>query len=170
MTSVLYVLFVILADVLAARWIVPIGFGLAVPAGVFAIAPIFTLRDKIHQDRSAWYTVKLVLVASAISYIASVALGNDLLGRVTIASVVAFVLSELIDTFLYALFPRSTWLRRVFVSNVVSSAIDSIVFITIAFGFQPQFIVGQYIAKMVIASIVALYLNHGRSHRLSWQQ
>jgi len=49
----LYIGFIVLADVLAAKWIIPIGFGLSVPAGVFAISPIFTLRDSLHKKYGA---------------------------------------------------------------------------------------------------------------------
>ena len=40
--AALYVACILAADLLAARWIVSLPFGLAVPAGVFAVAPVFT--------------------------------------------------------------------------------------------------------------------------------
>ena len=155
---VLYMLCIVLADILAAQFIIPIGFGLAVPAGVFMIAPIFTLRDSLHRTYGARMVTILILVASAFSYGLSIVLGNEMLGRVTIASVIAFFVSENVDTFVYHLTRRKSWMTRVLSSNAVSSLVDSILFIGIAFGIVWPLIIGQYIVKMVLAYFTGLSL------------
>lgn len=157
--SFLYVAFIVLADVLAARWILPLPFGLSVPAGVFAIAPIFTLRDELHRERGARYVTVLIFIASALSYGASVLLGNALLGQVTLASVAAFLVSENADTLVYALLHKQTFMRRVLASNAVSTLLDSGIFITLAFGWLPGLIVGQYLFKMFLAGATGVVLN-----------
>lgn len=154
----LYIFFIVLADVLAARWIIPIGFGLMVPAGVIAIAPIFTLRDDIHRQYGAKWALILILVASGISYGISIVLGNEMLGRVTIASVIAFVVSEFADTLVYHMVKHESWMSRVLKSNAVSTLLDSIIFIVLAFGWIWPLILGQYICKMLIAGLVGLML------------
>ena len=157
---VLYVGFIVLADVLAARWIIPIGFGLMVPAGVFAIAPIFTLRDSIHKKYGYKKVTLLVFLASGISFLLSILFGSEMLGRVTIASVVAFLVSENVDTFIYHVRANDKWFGRVMKSNLVSAFLDSVIFIVIAFGWQWNFILGQYVVKMVLATLVGLYLSY----------
>lgn len=161
-SMILYVFFIVLADVLAAKWIIPLPFGLFVPAGVFAIAPIFTLRDQIHRNYGAKKVAILILVASAISLGISVLLGNALLGKVTIASVIAFIISEYADTWIYHLTRNQTWMNRVLKSNAVSTLLDSIIFITLAFGFILPLILGQYIVKMLIAWITGLILSKNK--------
>jgi len=154
----LYIGFIILADVLAANWIIPIGFGLAVPAGVFAIAPIFTLRDSLHRKYGAKKVTYLIFIASAISYILSIIFGNEMLGKVTIASVIAFLVSENVDTLIYHIFRKESWMRRVIASNSVSAFLDSFIFIGLAFGLIWGLILGQYIVKMLIAGITGVIL------------
>ena len=157
--SILYIFFIVLADILAAKWIIPLPFGLAVPAGVFAIAPIFTLRDAIHRKYGFKRVTVLIFVASAIAYTFSILLGNELLGRVTIASVVAFLISENVDTFVYHVFRKDTWLSRVMKSNLVSTFLDSVIFIGLAFGIVWSLVIGQYLVKMLIAGLTGLFLN-----------
>jgi len=157
--SVLYIFFIILADILAAKWIIPLPFGLFVPAGVFVIAPIFTLRDSIHRKYGYKQVTILIFIASGIAYGASILLGNEMLGKVTIASVIAFLVSENVDTLVYHIFRKDTWLSRVMKSNLVSTFLDSIIFIGIAFGLVWSLIIGQYVVKMVIAGITGVFLN-----------
>lgn len=164
LSMILYVLCVILADVLAARWIVPIGFGLIVPAGVFMVAPIFTLRDDIHKKYGAKTILILIFVASIISYIISVLSSNQLLGKITIASVVAFLVSEYADTIIFHITRKQMWMQRVIKSNLVSALLDSLIFIWIAFGFVLPLILGQYIVKMIISVVVGLILRKRNEH------
>lgn len=157
--SFLYIIFIILADILAARWIIPLPFGLAVPAGVFAIAPIFTLRDGIHKKYGYKRVTILIFIASAISYTISIMTGNDLLGRVTIASVIAFLISENADTLVYHIYRKDVWLSRVMKSNLVSTFLDSVIFIGIAFGLVWSLVLGQFVVKMLLAGATGLFLN-----------
>lgn len=157
-SMVLYVLCVVLANVLAARWIIPIGFGLMVPAGVFMIAPIFTLRDYIHKKYGYKTSVVLIFAASIISYLLSIVMGSTLLSMITIASVISFLISELIDTFIYHKLDKDAWLSKVMKSNLVSALIDSVLFISIAFGFILPLILGQYIVKVVVSYITGLVI------------
>lgn len=157
-TSLLYIFFIVLANVLAANWIVPLGLGLAVPAGVFAIAPLFTLRDAIHRKYGVWMPILLIIVGTSISYVSSILLGSDALGKVTIASIIAFFVSEISDTFIYHLIRKQSWMYKVIKSNLVSSFLDSIIFIGLAFGVAWNLILGQYLVKMIISVLVGFVL------------
>lgn len=153
-----YVFFIVLADILAARWIVPLPFGLAVPAGVFAIAPIFTIRDQIHEKYGKRGAYIAVLVASLIAWGVAAIMGNGLLARITLASLFAFFTNELLDTEIYHRLRKRSKLQGIIGSNTVSSLVDSVVFIWIAFGFVWQLMLGQYIVKMIISIIMGIWI------------
>jgi len=157
-TVILYIVCVLTADILAARFIVPLPFGLAVPAGVFAIAPTFTLRDVIHERwgrRGAYY---LIGCASIISWLIAVITGSGVLARVTLASVLAFAFNEVLDTEVYAVLRARSRAAAILGSNAVSAAVDSALFILVAFGPNWRLIVGQYVVKMILAGVVALWV------------
>ena len=124
-----------------------------VPAGVFFFAPIFTLRDRIQVDRGVKYVYALIVVSAVVSWLAGMLMGSPLLARISIASVIAFLISEGLDTLIFTVFKKS-FAQRALMSNLFSSFVDSLLFISIAFGMQWQFILGQWIVKMVIAALV----------------
>jgi len=156
--AILYLGCILLADILAARWIISLPFGLSVPAGVFAIAPVFTLRDEIHERWGRRGAYVLIALASALSWALSVATGSALLARVTLASVIAFVVNEALDTEIYHQLRRRSRLAAILGSNAVSAAVDSVLFIGIAFGLDWSLIVGQYVVKMLLAGLVGLWV------------
>lgn len=83
-----------------------------------------------------------------------------LVPRITLASWIAFLISENLDAFLYAKLRtltkgRHLWIRNVF-SDIPSLAIDSVIFISLAFyGVMPilPLIWGQIILKWIIGII-----------------
>jgi len=77
----------------------------------------------------------------------SLALGA---GQIAIASGVAFALSETVDSVTYHVLGKKSRMMRVNGSNIAASAVDSMVFPIIAFGWPPLWIiiVGQFIAKV----------------------
>jgi uncharacterized PurR-regulated membrane protein YhhQ (DUF165 family) len=153
MNEISYILLVLAADLLAARWIVPLPFGLAVPAGVFPIALIFTVRDDIHEKYGRKGAYALITIASVLSWVLSAILGSSLLARVTLASVAAFALNEIVDTEIYHTLRKRNRFMAILGSNAVSAALDSVIFIAIAFGWNWSLIVGQYAVKMVLSSL-----------------
>ena len=75
---------------------------------------------------------------------------NQGAGRVAIASFIAFALAGLSDTIVYQLLYRYSKLLKINGSNIVSAAVDSIAFPTIAFGvFIPWVVLGQFLAKVI---------------------
>jgi queuosine precursor transporter len=151
--SILYVILMVAANVFATLWMVPLPFGLAVPAGVFFFAPLFTLRDRIQVDRGLRWVYALIVVTALASWLTGWAAGSALLARISLASVAAFLVSELLDTFVFTALKRS-FVTRVLVSNLISALFDSAIFITLAFGFLPHLILGQWIVKVLISAAV----------------
>ncbi len=131
--------------------------GQAVDMGTFIYPVTFTLRDLVHKSLGKRNAQVLIVAAAVINLVMtlylmwSAAVPSALnasgaaefsvvfapLWRIVIASILAELISELIDTEIYHLFVsritiRFQWLR-VLVSNSVSVPIDSLVFVLLAF-------------------------------------
>lgn len=113
-----------------------------------------TARDALHdcwRGRALWPRMAaLVLAGSAISYAVGALLSSGAAQRVAMASGVAFLLSGSADALTYHLLRRSRWAVRVNGSNVVSAAVDSLAFPSLAFGgWLWGVALGQLAAKAV---------------------
>lgn len=141
--------------VIAANWliqhfgIVPVGFGLQAPAGVYMAGLAFTLRDIVHRTLGAWWTVAAILTGAAVSLLISPAFA--------VASGVAFLVSELADLTVYAPLERRSWIGAVALSNTVGLVVDSWLFLTLAFG-STAFLAGQVVGKawMTVLAVVLI--------------
>ncbi len=135
----------------------------AVDMGTFVYPITFTLRDVVHKALGRRAARTLVLTAAVVNlgmalYLqwaarapsdVSYPLGEEFaavlapLWRITIASIVAEVVSELLDTEVYHWFVRRVTTRhqwaRVAVSNAVSVPVDNMIFAVAAFGAIPGF-------------------------------
>jgi len=167
MVLVLYLLSIILANVITAAF-APMQLGIfLVPWGSWLIGATFILRDIIqvkYGRKTAYLAITVALVLSAVT---SKLLGDTL--AITIASAVSFFISEATDTEIYTRF-KTSFLKRVFTSGVISSFLDSAIFVTIGLsplisGFLPweaipYAIMGQFIVKSVmqLIGIAVLYL------------
>lgn len=143
-----------LGSVLAANWlieqfgIVPVGFGLMAPAGVFVVGPALVLRDGVQYLWGKPIALATLAVGAVVSYlIASPAIAT--------ASAVAFAVSEFTDFVLFTwLAPR--WTRAVLFGGIAGALLDSILFLWIAFG-SLSLLPGQVLGKVYgvgLASIV----------------
>ena len=107
-----------------------------------------SLRDKLHDQ---WYGKNLWLKMLALicgGSAITVALNWEAL-PIAIASATAFLASGIGDTLLYAKLRNYKFLIRSNGSNVAGSALDSVIFPTMAFGvFTPEIIIGQFVAKI----------------------
>ena len=144
------------ATIFAANWaittygIVPIGFGLMAPAGVFFAGLAFTLRDLTQDSLGRRWTYGAILAGAALSAFLS--------GPLAIASGVAFLLSETLDLAVYTPLRKRRWLLAVVLSNVVGLVADSMVFLFLAFG-SLEFLLGQVFGKfeMTVLAVVLLW-------------
>jgi len=106
-------------------------------------------RDALHekwQGKNLWLKMLLLIGAGGIlSWLI-----NQGAGRIAIASFMAFALAGLFDTLVYQLLYRFPKIFKINGSNIVSAAVDSIAFPTIAFGtFIPWVVLGQFAAKVI---------------------
>lgn len=143
-----------LATIVGANWaisrfgIIPVAPGLAAPAGVYFVSLALILRDYVQ------YTLgkPVMLAALAIGIAISAVIAS---GALALASGAAFGISELTDFALFTwIAPR--WGRAVLTGGLAGAALDSVVFLSIAFG-SLAFLPGQVVGKMygvVVASVV----------------
>ncbi len=148
-----------LADVASLK--IGVVAGLAVDMGTFIYPITFTLRDVVHKLLGKRSAQTLILTAGVINLFMAAYLAwaawvpgdpdwgltaefSAILGplwRIVIASIVAEVVSELVDTEVYHWFVtkitrRYQW-ARVLISNSVSVPIDNVIFAVGAFGALP---------------------------------
>lgn len=183
----LYVACELISNVTAGK---PVAIGgIVVPAAVFLYALTFTLIDLINERLGKTGARQVVATAFAANlllagyvqfaiWLPAAPFYRDagafagILGstpRIVFASLVAYLVSSLVDTEIFAWWrahvggPKWT---RVLTSNAVSTLVDSILFISIAFaGVLPVWtlIRGQYLVKMgvTVVSLPLIYATRG---------
>ena len=189
----LYVAFILTAQLLATKIATfDLGFGqFSGPAGVLVFAVTFLLTDIVNERFGPRETRRMI----GIAFVAQVASafffwlatqfdpapgwGTDpstwnaifgLVPRITVASWVAYLVSENLDVYVYSWFRKLTngrhlWLRNA-ISTLPSLAVDSLIFVPLAFAGIPGFpillaIKGQIVVKWVVGiiNIPFMYLN-----------
>ena len=155
---------------------------LAVDGGTFLYPLAFTIRDMAHKTIGKRNTQKLIIVSAIINiftpiyfYIVSQfpadsswefneAFQTTLspIMRITIASIVASTLSELVDTEIYHFFVtkitnKFQWLR-VLISNAFSIPVDNFLFVIVAFwGVLPiDALIGIFIFNFFVKYAVTI--------------
>jgi queuosine precursor transporter len=187
---VLYVTFVLAAQVLAAKISAfDLGFKtFFVPGGVLVFSVTFLLTDIVNERFGRKETQRMILLAfvsqvalvfffwmgvrlpPAPFWTAQAAWGSifGLVPRITLASWIAFLVSENFDALIFSWFRKWTggrhlWARNIF-SSVPALALDSLIFVPIAFaGLMPlgPLIVGQLALKWLtcVVDVPFMYLN-----------
>ncbi len=189
----LYIAAQLLSDIASLKITLIAGFSM--DAGTFIYPLTFTIRDLIHKRLGKLAARKIIILAAGINlfmalffhFIAWLPQDPDwglakefsaILGpvwRIVIASIIAEVFSELIDTEIYHLWQsritkKYQWMR-VLSSNAVSIPIDSLIFCWGAFGFLlPHDVVWSiFFANVIvkgavtIVSLPAIYLVKAQS-------
>jgi len=141
--------------------LIPVGpFGLAAPSGVLMIGLALVLRDLVQR--------RLGVAAALVAIAAGAAMSAFLAPpAVVLASSAAFLLSELADLAVYTPLQRRGFVLAVALSSLVGLAVDSAVFLSIAFG-NLDFLTGQIVGKawMVLLAIPFVQWLRRRDERL----
>lgn len=176
----LYIAAQLLSDIASLKITLLAGFSM--DAGTFIYPLTFTIRDLVHKRLGKLAARKIVILAAGINLFMALFfhfvawLPQDptwgmakefsaILGpvwRIVIASIIAEVFSELIDTEIYDLWQsritnKYQWMR-VLSSNAVSIPIDSLIFCWGAFGFLlPHKVVWSiFFANVIVKGAVTL--------------
>ena len=176
----LYIAAQLLSDIgsLKIAWLA----GFSVDAGTFIYPLTFTIRDLVHKQLGKAAARTVIILAAVINLFMAVffqfaawlpqdpswGLGKEfatILGpvwRIVIASIIAEVISEMIDTEVYHFWVsritrRYQW-ARVLTSNTISIPIDSLIFCWGAFGLAlPNAVVWSiFSANVIIKGFVTL--------------
>lgn len=171
----MYAALIVVANILASKIVV--FAGLFVPAAVIVYASSFLLTDMLSEfygkktaQKAVWtgFLANIMLVVSV--YIAIIWEGAPFwenqeafeavlknTPRIVFASMAAYLISQHHDVISYHWWmkkaPKHLWLRNN-ASTIVSQALDTVIFISLAFyGTFPigAMIVGQYTVKLLIA-------------------
>lgn len=130
--------------------LIPVWPGLTAPSGVLMVGAALVLRDIVHERLGAWWAVAAIAVGGVLSWwLAAPAL--------VVASVTAFLLSELADFAVYTPLRKRNLPLAVAASGLAGAAIDSAVFLWLAFG-SLAFIEGQIVGKLLMSVVGAIIL------------
>ena len=136
--------------------VIPVGFGLMAPSGVLMVGLALVLRDLVQRQLGIAWSIGAVVAGAGLSwFIAPPALA--------LASGAAFLFSELADTAVYTPLARRRLIPAVLASSLVGTAIDSALFLWLAFGttaLLPGLVLGKL--WMVSAATLVLWLSRRR--------
>ena len=130
---------------------IPVTPNLNAPSGVLMIGLALVLRDLVQRRLGKlWALVAIVAGAALSGLVASSAL--------VMASVGAFLFSELADFAVYTPLQRNRFITAVIASSAVGLVVDSMLFLFLAFG-SLDYVWGQIIGKawMVICAVPIIW-------------
>ena len=169
----LYLISIAAANVTTAACAPVTVLGLIIPAGSAIAGLTFVLRDMMQEKHGAYTTMRVIFFATGISGGLSVGLGDG--AYVAVASLVAFTVSEFMDTFVYTML-RASFFRRAVMSGIIGGLIDSGVFVILGlspigagmltWAQVPLAILGQSVVKAALQPFgAAVYLEIVKKRR-----
>lgn len=140
--------------------LVPVWPGIMAPSGVLMVGLALVLRDIVQRRLGPLAGLGAIAVGTLISAMLAPP-------AIVLASVAAFLLSELADFAVYTPLQRRRFVTAVFASSVIGLVVDSLVFLHLALG-SLDFLAGQIIGKawMVLLALPLMHLLRRRDERL----
>jgi uncharacterized PurR-regulated membrane protein YhhQ (DUF165 family) len=144
------------ANVLTARYgFVPVGFGLSATAGTWAAGLVLLARDAVHETAGRVAVLACIVGGAALSALLATP-------QLALASGAAFAVSELADFAVYSPLRRHGWATAAVASNLVGSAVDTVLFLWLAgFPIWPA-VPGQMFVKTTATVVVVSAVVVGR--------
>jgi len=130
--------------------VIPVGFGYTAPSGVLAIGLALVLRDMVQRYFGLWVAVGAIIVGAGLSALFAAP-------ALVVASAAAFLVSELADLAVYTPLARKRLAWAVILSGLVGAAVDSALFLWLAFG-SLDLLPGQVIGKLYASALFAAWL------------
>jgi len=149
----LYILAVVAANVTISL----LGPSVSIINAFLFIGLNLTARDRLHDAWQGQNLTRNMFVLISLGAVISAAFGA---GQIALASFVAFAASEGADAITYHLARNKEKLVQVNGSNVLSAAVDSLVFPLLAFGWPLLWwiVIGQFAAKVAGGFIWSLVI------------
>jgi queuosine precursor transporter len=140
--------------------LIPVAPGIMAPSGVVTVGLALVLRDLI-QRRLGWKAAAAGILAGTLLS------GLVAPPQLVAASATAFLISETADMVVYTPLQKRKLVLAVFASSAVGLIVDSIVFLSLAFG-SLAYLEGQIIGKawMVLAALPAIAWLRRRDEKL----
>lgn len=135
------------ATVLASNILVQFLFGQWLTWGAFTYPFAFLITDLTNRFHGVKAARKVVLAGFATGVVCSL-IGTQIMGefgplvtlRIAIASGTAFLIAQMIDAQIFDRLRHGRWWRAPLVSSLIGSAIDTVLFFTIAFSLPLVFL------------------------------
>ena len=159
---------VFILSILAANWmignvgaaceanglcVIPLLPGVLAPSSVMVVGLSFVLRDLVQRRLGLRWAVGAIVFGAALSAVVAPP-------SLVIASAIAFLLSELADLLVYTPLQRRL-LLAVFASSLVGLAVDSVLFLGLAFG-ELSFLAGMLLGKSLMVLLVLPFIAYLR--------
>lgn len=141
---------------------IPIGWGLHAASGVLLIGAMITLRDALHEQVGIKGTLLVIVVGSIVSALLAPA-------SVALASGITMLAAESADALVYQRLRRRGYMVAAVASNLVSSLLDSALFLIIAYGVTAMrngtypLTVGKLEVSLVTLAVLTLATRSFRS-------
>lgn len=158
---VVYAGAIVLANYLVGRYgLVPVGFGLLAPAGVYAAAVTFPARDIAQRSGGRFAGVLAIVVGATLSFAVSS-------HQIAIASGATFLCSETLDFLVYTPLARKYFVPAVVLSGIFAAALDSWLFLHLA-GIPESAFLGTFVGKLWVVCLIGGPLALACRKRLAW--
>ena len=144
-----YIFSVLLANIFVDYFGIVTVCGLTFPAGVIFVGLCFSFRDFAQRYWGVWKIWLFIIIATIITLFMN--------WHIALASVSAFLISEFIDWLIFTI-TKKDFIHRIWISNTVSTPIDSVVFVVLAFGWNWEAIYGQAIIKYISSLMVIPFI------------
>lgn len=157
--TVLYLLVIIVANVVTAKF-APFHFGMfIIPMGTFFIGATFILRDLVQNKYGRKKTYMFIGLALLLSALTSYLLGDTL--WIVFASMISFAVAETTDTEIYTRLKLPMSLRVLY-SGIVGGVLDSAIFVIV--GLSPigmNFVPWEFVWMAILGQVVFKTLVQG---------
>lgn len=142
--------------------LIPVAPGLQAPSGVIMVGLALVLRDLVQRRLGAAWALGAIAVGAMLS-------GLLAPPALVVASAAAFLVSELADFAVYTPLQKRGLVRAVLFSSVAGLVVDSIVFLTLAFG-SLDYLSGQIVGKawMVLLALPFIAWLRQRDRRIGF--
>ena len=123
--------------------------------GALSYPVAFLVTDTTNRVFGAAAARKVVVFGFVLGVILSLILADM---RIAAASGTAFLIAQLLDVFVFDKLRRQTWWKAPFLSSLVGSALDTVLFFSIAFAGTGlpwhSWAFGDFVIKLILAGLL----------------
>ncbi len=144
---------------IAGGHLLPVGFGLEAPSGVYLAGVAFIARDFVQRALGTRFGFIAVVVGAIVSVFVSTP-------TLAFASGLTFLVSESTDFLIFTPLQRKNFPIAVFIAGIISDVVDSFLFLTLAHIPLQEAFLGQVVGKTwvtLVGAAVSYLLRRSRT-------